>query len=90
MQTGDVWTSGGRPSQETTSSVMAEVRLYQTAPISTGLILAYLGRPDPRLSRPARVGNAPVVLSAAAAVRRISRSDVELRGPDIGMSAELR
>jgi hypothetical protein len=44
MQTGDVWTSGGRPSQETTSSVMAEVRLYQTAPISTGLILAYLGQ----------------------------------------------
>ena len=49
-----------------------------------------LDRPDPRLSRPARVGNAPVVLSAAAAVRRIGRSDVELRRPDIGMSAELR
>jgi alkylation response protein AidB-like acyl-CoA dehydrogenase len=48
-----------------------EVRLYQTAPISTNLILAYLG------SRPARLGDAPLVRSGAAAVRRIGRSDAE-------------
>jgi hypothetical protein len=51
-----------------------EVRLYQTAPISTDLILAYLG------SRPARLGDAPLILSGAAGVRRIGRAGAEQEG----------
>jgi hypothetical protein len=51
-----------------------EVRLYQMAWISTNLILTYLG------SRPARLGDAPLILSGAAAVRRIGRSDAEQEG----------
>jgi hypothetical protein len=41
---------------------------------------ADLDQPDPRLSRPARLGDAAVVLSAAAAIRRTGRFDAEQEG----------